>query len=382
MLPPLKPFNTIGAREMAAVVEAVCRPLSGYLASRTRGGHSVRWLEQEWRETFNVKHAIACNSATSGLMAAAFAVGLGPGDVFAVPAMTMSATAAAPMFTGATPFFMDVNSDDFGLRPGAMPDNTRAIFSTNLFGYPASLGRIEWDKTCGIHLIEDNSQSPFAMAHGRYAGTMGTIGVWSLNVHKHLQCGEGGIITTDDDDLAALLRAFINHGENLGGEIGLNLRMPEVCAAIAAEQLRRAPDIIHGRVEQAQEILHAIGKLPGIRPPVIQDDCAHVFYTIPFLVEEMRVGSADCDFNPFLSMRRRRELFCFLLREQGVPIVEGYVPPLYRMPAFESYARPCPVAEQLHDETLFYFENCAWDPTAEQIRQIGDVFKRAAERLI
>lgn len=386
MIGTMKPFNTIHHEELVSAIAAIdSGPLSGYLAGKSRGGRWVRALEDRWCETFHVKHAIACNSATSGLLAASFAVGLKAGDRFMCPAMTMSATAAAPMFTGAEPYFVDVEDETFGLHiKEGFPDNVRAIFSTNLFGHPADLSQREWAKgqKLATYLIEDNAQSPFALAHGRYCGTMGDIGVWSLNVHKPLQCGEGGIVTTDDDSLAEKLRDFINHGENVGAPIGLNLRMPEICAAIALTQLNRAPEIIGGRIEQAEAIIHSIGDIPGLRPPIVRSGCRHVYYTIPFLLdkeEELRVGNADCDFNAFQHGKRR--MFCTALRIEGVPIVEGYIDPLYRLPAFKPFACSCPVAEDLQDRRLFYFENCAWDPTKEQIKKIGDAFKKVADKL-
>jgi perosamine synthetase len=364
MIGPIIPFETIGPAEQSKLIGTSFGPLSGYLAGKERGGREVCALEDAWAKTFKVKHAIACNSATSGLLAASFAVGLQAGDHFVCPAMTMSATCAAPMFTGATPFFVDVEDETFGLVCGPMPDTTKAIFSTNLFGHPSPLGRNEWDKNCGTYLIEDNSQSPFAWAHDRYAGTMGHIGVFSLNVHKPLQCGEGGVAVTDDDDLAARMRAFINHGEHVGPQIGLNLRMPEVCAAIARVQLRRGEEIIQSRIDQATAILAAVDNTPGLRMPLTRFGCRHVFYTIPFLIDD------------------RRAEFCAALRAEGVPIVEGYVPPLYRMPAFARFARPCPVAEDLHDRRLFYFENCAHDVTLAQAEQIGAAFRKAAEQVL
>jgi perosamine synthetase len=390
MIGPIQPFDAVGYDEYALTARLLydghTLPLSGYLAGQQRGGHYVRKLEDEWAEMFGVKHAIACNSATSGLLAASFAVGLKAGDTFVCPAMTMSATAAAPMFTGATPTFQDVTDVDFGLQIKAMPETTKAIFTTNLFGHPSSLACNQWStgSVKPVYLIEDNSQSPFAMCpNDRYAGTNGTIGVWSLNVHKHIQCGEGGVITTDDDALATFMRNFINHGENstMGFPIGLNLRLPELCAAVALSQLRRGLWIMEERVEQALEILHAIGDIPGIRRPVVRDGCRHVYYVIPFLFDrpDVRVGTANCDMNPVAA--GPREMFCDRLRAAGVPIVEGYQRPLYRLPAFMKYRQPCPVAADLNDNRLFYFENCAWSPTEEQIKLIGEAFKRAAEGL-
>lgn len=371
MIGPIKPFNSFSYDEYKAVSRLAASalyefvPLSGYLAGKERGGDCVVALEDEWANAFHVKHAIAVNSATSGLMAAAFAIGLKKGDQFVCPAMTMSATAAAPMFTGATPIFIDVDDEEFGIDTDLPYDVP--VFATNLFGHPARLHELR--KRCDLNktwLIEDNSQSPFAMEHGKYAGTIGHIGVFSLNIHKPIQCGEGGVVVTDNDDAARRIRSFINHGENGGGPIGLNLRMPEVCAAIARVQLQRGEEIIGSRIDQAVEIGNAVGPgaIPGLRGALLHSrkGCRNVFYAIPFLVEKNRAE------------------FCEILRAEGVPVVEGYVPPIYRLPAFAKYARPCPVAEDLHDRRLLYVENCAYDFTPEQIRQIGDAFKKAAEK--
>lgn len=336
-------------------------PLSGYLAGKPRGGDYVVALENAWSETFHVKHSIAVNSATSGLLAAAFASDLKAGDTFFAPAMTMSATAAAPCFTGAAPYFLDVESTTFATYPH-FPVSASAVFVTNLFGHPAPLH--DWRKACdaaGIVMIEDNAQSPFAMERGKYAGTIGHIGVFSLNVHKPLQCGEGGMVVTNDDDLAERVRAFINHGEHVNGRIGLNLRMPELCAVVALTQLQRGHGIIEQRTEQAEAIIDAIGFIPGIHPPVTRSGCTHVYYTVPFLID------------------RSRSAFCESLGKQGLPIAGAYVAPLYRLPAFEWFPERCPVAEELWERSLFYIENCAWTFSKSEIRKIGEAFKRAAE---
>ena len=368
MIQDIKSFNSIGDGEVHDVVYAMhFSPLSGYLAGKERGGFHVQRLEEEWAQTFGVKHAIACNSATSGLMAAAFAVELGRGDKFLCPALTMSATAAAPMFTGAVPAFCDVDSRTFAMSPPrrnlCQDEKPKAVFLTHLFGLaiaePCWTG---WAREHGVKIVVDAAQAPFARCDDVLAGTTADIGVYSLNVHKPLQCGEGGICVTNDDDLAARLRKFINHGETINARIGLNLRMPEVCAAIARVQLKRGEEIIAGRIKQAEAIIAAIGNISGLCPPYVHPDCKHVYYTIPFLVY-------DC----------RAEFFA-ALRAQGVPIVEGYNGgPLYRMKPFAPLERHCPVAEELHDRSLLYFENCAYDPTLEQIEQIGAAFRKAAE---
>lgn len=381
MIGEIKPFNSIGRAERHAVDMAMFDSLSGYLAGRQRGGHHVRALEDAWCETFGVRHAIACNSATSALLAACEAADVGLDTKVLTTPMTMSATSAAPMFMGAELQYADVEDQTFALAgPFQRERSIKATMVTNLFGHPAHLKRSrELCDSFGWIMIEDNAQSPFAMQDGKYAGTIGHIGCWSLNIHKPIQCGEGGVCTTDDDELAFRMRAFINHGEHVSDRIGLNLRMPEVCAAIALTQLRRGKEIIGGRVEQAEAIIAAIGDIPGLRPPVVREGCTHVYYTIPFLLD-LRTGTANSDVNAIAIGKKQRAEFCAALRADGVPIVEGYVPPLYRMPAFSQFARPCPVAEDLHDRRLLYIENCAWDFTPAQIRQVGEAFKTAAEK--
>jgi len=362
------PYNSFGVDErqelsaFAFLAERFGKPLSGYLAGRPRGGDQVITLENAWSEVFRVKHAIAVNSATSGLLAAAFAADLNSMGSFICPTMTMSATAAAPCFTGARVDFADVSDEDFTLGRAPIPSDCRAIFVTNLFGHPARLRHLrEVAVTNDALLIEDNAQSPFATEYGRYAGTIGHIGVFSLNIHKPLQCGEGGMIVTDDDDLAERMRAFINHGEHVNGRMGLNLRMPELCAVVALTQLQRAPSIIEQRIEQAEAIIEAIGFIPGLRPPITRADCKHVYYTVPFLID------------------RSRAKFCEVLAAEGVPFAEHYAEPLHSMKAFERWHQPCPVATDLYTKRLFYIENCAWTFTRRQIKQIGVAFQNAAE---
>src|SRR5262252_8627240 len=263
---PIMPYNSIMLPEAEAVGRVIaCWPLSGFLGGELRGGHWVTALEEAWAERFKVKHAIATNSATSGLFAAAHAVGLGRGDRFICSPLTMSATAAAPALTGASPIFCDVDRMSFILDHVEYNPNPRvkAVFLTHLFG----LAQNEqwWRKWCddqgtnlapnGIKLIVDAAQAPFALDHHVLGGTAAHIGVYSLNVHKHIQCGEGGICVTNDDDLALRIRRFINHGELDGADkVGLNLRMTEVAAAIALTQLRRANELISSRIEQAEHL--------------------------------------------------------------------------------------------------------------------------------
>src|SRR6266446_3201830 len=239
----MKKFNTIHSEELEAIVDVFdsYSPLSGYLGSDIYGGERCRSLETKWSGIFDVRYAIAVNSGTSGLLAACMAVDICLDSEVIVSPYTMSATAAVPKILGAKIIFADIERDTFTIDPvdvsNLITPRTEAVIATNLFGHPANLHELR--DICdnhGIYLIEDNAQAIFAKEYDKYTGTIGHIGVFSLNVHKHLQVGEGGIIVTDNPWLDKKIREAMNHGEMRGGIPGLNLRMTEVTAAMAIEQ--------------------------------------------------------------------------------------------------------------------------------------------------
>ena len=368
MIGPLKPFNTIG-REEAAAAEAAIRggPLSGYLGGIRQGGYYVEKLESEFAAALKVRHAVACNSCTSGLLMACMAAGVGPGaDVVTTP-LTMSATAAVPALLGAGILFGDIEDQNFCLASFAGSSrHVKATIITNLFGHPATLKEARnLSAQVGWYLIEDNAQAPFAMEYGQYAGTIGHIGVFSFNVHKHLHCGEGGICVTNDDTLADDMRRSRNHGELFAGvsSCGLNLRMTEVTAAIALAQLAKREQIISERIEIAETLTDMVRGLPGLTVPTVREGCRHVFYIWALKVNQ----------------NKNRDSFVQTMQLYGMPLRAGYVDPLYRLPAFKKWARPCPVAERMHDQELVIYENCAWSPTSEQLKLMGEAVKQAVD---
>ncbi len=211
----MKKFNTIDCKEIhAASLSAQDAadghiPLSGYIGSKSFGGPQILVLE--------------------------------------AMCYTMSATASVPKILGASIIFADIERETFCLDPvevhNAITRKTKAVIVTNLFGHPAHLRELR--DICdghGVYLIEDNAQAIFAKEYGVYAGTIGHIGVFSLNVHKHLQVGEGGICVTNSSDLAKKMREAMNHGEMRGGILGLNLRMTEV----TLDEINIQPPFRHG----------------------------------------------------------------------------------------------------------------------------------------
>src|SRR4051794_1140057 len=210
------------------------------------GGPRVRALEAAWAERFEVRHALSMNSATSGLNAAAAAAGVGPGDEVIVSPYTMTASAVCALVHGAIPVFADIEPDTFCLDPRSVRERitprTKAIVAVDIFGCPADFDALlEIAREHELVLIEDAAQAPGATRGGRPAGTLGHIGIYSLNYHKTIQCGEGGVVVTDDDALAERLALARNHGEavvaDMGSRaadvLGFNYRLGELEAAIA-----------------------------------------------------------------------------------------------------------------------------------------------------
>lgn len=388
---PLKVYRSIQQPEIDAVVEVMKRGvLSGFYGSWSDefyGGPVVQAFEAAWSKQFQVKYAVSVNSATSGLIAAMGAIGLQAGDEVIVPPLTMSATVMAPLFYGGIPRFVDIDSETFCLEPGkveaAITPKTKAILAVNLFGHPAPLLQLrDLADKYGLYLIEDNAQSPLAKIENIFAGTVGDIGIFSLNSHKHIHTGEGGMCVTSHDDLAQRLQLIRNHGENVVEDlnlqnitnlIGFNFRLTEIQAAIGLEQLKRIDWHVKQRQKVAISLNKGIANLPGLTPPLIKPDCEHVFYIWATLIDEDILGIS-------------REMFSKALLAEGFLHFTGYVKPLYYLPVFQqkkafdshpfhltelSYGKGlCPIAEKLHHQTLLCFEPCAYDLSESDIEQL------------
>jgi perosamine synthetase len=376
---PLPPYNTIGEEEKAAVMAVLDGgELSGFVATPNEqfwGGAGVRALEAAFCRRFGTKYAIAVNSATSGLHCAVAATGVGPGDEVIAPPYTMSASATVILFTGAVPIFADIEDTTFCLDPAAVEaaitPRTRGIMAVNLFGHPARLGELKAiAKRYNLFLIEDNAQAPGATYEGKPAGTIGDAGVFSFNRHKTIQCGEGGVIITNDDKLARKAALVRNHGEVVVGGMdiddivntaGLNYRMTEMEAAVGAVQFSKLDALNAARVALAERMTAGLSKLPGITPPAVRENCTHVYYFYVMRYNEAETGIP-------------RDLFCEAVQAEGIPLRAGYVKPLYLEPIYQrkicfgkngypftastrnadiSYQRGlCPVTERLQDHEV------------------------------
>lgn len=348
---PFPAYKVMGAEEKAAA----CRVIDSGILSRFLGawhadfygGPEVQAFEREWADISGVKYGISVNSCTSGLYAAVGAAGIGPGDEVIVSPYTMAASATAPLIFQGIPVFADIDPQTYcisaeTIRTKITP-RTRAIIVVHIFGQPADMDPImELAHKHGLTVIEDCAQTPFATYKGRSVGSLGHMGVFSLNYHKHIHTGEGGIVTTNDDSLAERVQLIRNHAEavvekkgviNLVNMIGFNFRLGEIEAAIGREQLKKGADLIAKRKKNVAYLESLISDLPGLKMPHVGAAGDHVYYvhTLDYDAEVTGVSRET------MVQALKAELPVTELREGDGPLMGmGYAKPLYLIPMFQN----------------------------------------------
>ena len=274
MIPVMRPL--LGEEEVEAVAEAV---RSGWVAQ----GPRVARFEQAFAERVGAAQGVAVSSCTTGLHLALYVLGLEPGDEVIVPSLSFIATANAVRYCGATPVFADVDATTGNLTPETIAavrtDRTRAVLLVHQGGVPADVRAVE---AMGIPVVEDAACAAGSSYRGRPVGAGATLAAWSFHPRKLITTGEGGMLTTDDVELAARLRRLREHGMSVsaadrhaaGGkaiveeyvETGFNYRLTDVQAAIGLVQLGRLDGIIARRRELAARYHELLAEaLPGFR---------------------------------------------------------------------------------------------------------------------
>ncbi|MHA7733426.1 DegT/DnrJ/EryC1/StrS family aminotransferase [Nitrosopumilus sp. S6] len=254
------PINTpiLGKEELSAVVSVV---KSGGLTSASKdGGKNVQEFEKLVRTFVKTKYAVSVNSGTAALQAALYALDIKKGDEVIVPSFTFVASANAIASTGAKPVFADILKENFTIDPESITKKitrkTKAIMPVHLYGHISSLDRIrEISKKHNLSVIEDAAQSLGSSFKGKQTGTFFELGCYSLYPGKVITSGEGGVIVTNNKKLYEKLQMIRNHGMIKGYDskiFGLNLRLPEINAAIAKIQIKKLPKFIQSRRRNAK----------------------------------------------------------------------------------------------------------------------------------
>ncbi|MSO54336.1 MAG: DegT/DnrJ/EryC1/StrS family aminotransferase [Rhodospirillales bacterium] len=300
------------------------------------GGPNIRLFAAEFAEKFGCRYAIPINSATSGLSVALAAAGVGPGDEVLVPALSFSATASAILLFNSIPVFVDVDPKTFCIDPEAagraITPRTRAILPVHLLGNACDMEALQvLAKRHHLKIIEDCAQAPGTHWRGRPVGTIGDAGVFSFQQSKNITTGEGGMITTNDPDLAARARLIMNHGETVMDEhhsdidlaniVGFNFRMIELAAALGRAQLGKLDAANAWRNRNYMFLAEHLGRLPGFTPPYVPQDVDFICHVAAFLYDERATGLP-------------RDLFIAAIRAEGIPMGTGYTRLMYENPMF------------------------------------------------
>lgn len=400
---PFKRYNPIGTEELEAakaVIESgVLSQFLGAWHADFYGGPKVREFERMCEAYFGVRHAVTVNSWTSGLIAAVGAVGIEPGDEVIVTPWTMCASATAILHWNAIPVFADIEPNTFCLDPAAVEANitpyTKAIMAVDILGHSANMDNLlAVARKHGLKVISDTAQAPGTYYKGKMTGTMADVGGYSLNYHKHIHTGEGGILVTDDDQIAERLRLIRNHAEavvgpkgeeNLVNMIGHNFRLGEIESAIGIEQLKKLKNFVAGRQRAAELLTAGLQGLPGLRTPLVEPGCTHAYYMYPLVLDVEMLGLS-------------RAVIMKALKAEGVEgLAAGYANihllPMYQKKiAYGSHGFPwssdicrrevsyahgiCPVAEELHEKTYIGFAMCMHELDEKEVGLMVEAFKK------
>jgi len=403
-----KRYNPIGVEEVEAakqVIESgVLSQFLGCWSPDFYGGPKVQEFERQCEAYFGVKHAVTVNSWTSGLIAAVGAIGIEPGDEVIVTPWTMCASATAILHWNAIPVFADIEPDMFNLDPASVEANitpyTKAIMAVDIFGHSADMDALmAIAERHGLKVITDSAQAPGTYYKGKVTGTLADVGGYSLNYHKHIHTGEGGILVTNDDEYADRLRLIRNHAEAVVGNkgntdlcnmVGHNFRLGEIECAIGIEQLNKLDGFVASRQRAAERLSQELRELPGLRTPIVKEGCTHAYYVYPMVLDVEQ-----------LDVSRARIIEA--LEAEGVKGLAGGYTNIHLLPMYQqkiaygskgfpwtsdicrrdvSYHKGiCPVAERLHEFTYLGFAMCMHELADGDVDLIGQAFRKVWDQM-
>jgi perosamine synthetase len=326
--------------EIAAVAAVLG---SGFLAQ----GKNVEEFEQAFARFVGTKHAVAVNSGTAALHMALLTNGIGAGDEVITSPFTFIASANSVLFTGARPVFADIGEETFNISPDSVEDKitprTKAIMPVHLYGQPCDMKRLmKIAQERHLVVVEDACQAHGAEFEGRRAGSFGT-GCFSFYPTKNMTTGEGGMITTNDNDIAGKARMIRTHGQRqryLHEVLGYNYRMTDIAAAIGLCQLGKLERFNTKRIENAKFLTERLSGIKGLVPPAVRAGMRHVFHQYTVRITP--------DFGMSRDELKQK------LMEKGVGSEIYYPLPVHRQPFFRrlGYDDRLPNSEKAAAEVL------------------------------
>ncbi len=316
--------------------ENILKPLnSGWVVQ----GPYVKEFEEKWSKFTGAKHSIAVSNCTTALHLSLSALGVGYGDEVIVPSFTWVATANAVEALGARPVFCDINLETFNIDESQIENlitqHTKAIIPVHLFGLPAEMNLIlEVAQKYNLMVIEDAACGFAAKISDMHVGNFGNTGCFSFHPRKAITTGEGGMITTNHDDLAVKLRAMRDHGatvsdhqRHLGAKpyllpefpyLGYNYRMTDIQASIGSSQMDRADEIFQRRQKIAAVYSKELSSVEWIRIPYIPSNVQHGFQSYVCVFEPEKITSENVD-----KMHEMRNKFMEYLQSKGISTRPG-----------------------------------------------------------
>jgi dTDP-4-amino-4,6-dideoxygalactose transaminase len=320
----------IGQEEIEAVIKVL---KSGVLTSGLGAGPKVTEFEKAFAKFVKAKHGIATNSGTAALHSALTAAGVKAGDEVILPSFTFVATAEVILFNRAKPVFVDISPDTYTISPEAVrkavTKRTKAVMPVDLYGMPADVQPIrEVAEKHGLKIIEDAAQAHGAMYKGKPPGTFADAACWSFYGSKNMTTGEGGMITTNSDEIAAMPRYIRSHGEKKKYQsvmLGHNYHMPEIAAAIGVEQLKKLPRFVARRRQNAKRLTENLEKAKGIKLP-----CEPKGFKCSFYLYTVQLKRAK---------EEKRDAIVEKLKQKGVDAFICYVNPIHLMPYYRKFGR-------------------------------------------
>jgi dTDP-4-amino-4,6-dideoxygalactose transaminase len=363
-IPVNKPL--IGEEEKKAVLDVVS---SGMLVNASyEGGPWVRAFEGKAKSLLGTRHVVAVNSGTAALHTVLMALGVKPGDEVIVPSFTFLATANVVLACGAKPVFVDIK-EDYNMDPAALKravtGKTKAVIPVHIYGYPADMDEIrEVAAERSIRVVEDAAESLGATYRGTQTGKLSDAGCFSLYATKVVTSGEGGAISTDDDELADRLRLVRNHGQVHGYDsrhLGYNYRLPEMSAALASVQMDRLDGFLKARARNAKYLGERLAGVRGSKFTQASADRTHVFYLYT------------------LHLAKNRDKVQQALKAAGVGSAVYWPTPVHRTPLYSElgYAeKELPVTEDSAGHVLSIPVHPGL--TQDELQTVADSFLAAA----